>query len=424
VRREVLDARRVVVSSCLALGVVCFSHPTLAGKDDAYCPVTFKNTFSRVKPIDFDTGWVALDPDKHPQRPGVGVRFQFYASSAVISTEMSGDAVLSKTSNQSDLELMWKPWSGGGTIDLDMGFEVSGQLAYNFGLLGKGIVELPVPPQLDILRIEQTEMFTPYLLEGDGESKVALSHAYADMLLVTVDIMDLIPMPIPGLSGGVSLYLGGSLEASVDGQRIVTAPSGDLDPIVHEHRTDIGYWPDQGLDSETGVAYYEAEFHLKNQLELTTEIFVQIPFLNQIKFDKIKLPIPLSNQASVEKSQYQSLEFDLSQVITGEGEGEGEGEFWGEGEGGGDIPRRTISQSSDGCSSAAVGRPLEDFNRVAGAGDVDGDVSLLDRLTGFPQEFDGAGVVEPPAVRILGGYGLTVHEDLALVGHALLHSAA
>jgi hypothetical protein len=193
-----------------------------------------------------------------------------------------------------------------------VGVLLAGKFAWNLGIFGSGISDLPLVPNFDFLFYD-LQHFTPFLLDGAPEDPVTASEVIEEAELYTLDIVEVLTgVNIPGLGGGIIIYAGGEAAATLSGRRMVTTPDGAGETIVHEAEGQVGEWPGGPTGSESGQAAYEADIALTGTLDLTPTAFLEIPFFGTWEIIDVTIPIELVNLQAVWEFDAQALSFDSS----------------------------------------------------------------------------------------------------------------
>jgi hypothetical protein len=275
----------------------------------ATCPVEFERSYAMFDQFEYDTGWLGLDPIANPDDLGIGMRI-FVHGAGEVRTFLPGQARL--TDGEQHLELTWEGDEGQGELELDVGVLMAGKFAYNLGLFGSGITDLPLVPNFDFLFYD-LQHFTPFLLDGAAEDPVTASEIIEEAEIYTLDIVEVLTgVNIPGLGGGIIIYAGGDVSATLSGTRMTTTPDGVQETIVHEAEGQVGAWPGGPTGSESGQAVYEADIALTGTIDLTPTAFLEIPFFGTWEIIDVTIPIELVNLQTVWEYDPQPLSFDTS----------------------------------------------------------------------------------------------------------------
>jgi hypothetical protein len=246
--------------------------------------VSFEHLIEPMKGASYDTGW-------QPAGAPVQVRFTVTARSR-LGAKLRGKARLS-----GELELLYRGDPGGGTLELDVGYELAAKLKINkFPIDWEG--SLPYLPNADY-RFADTDSFTPFVLEGSSEKPRVEDVAAKKSLWST---------PIPGLNiplvggGTVSVKVGGKLIAELDGRAIRTTPKGGT-AIRHTREGQTLAWPGQGSHHE-GSASYDGTLRLSGDLVISPAVEVSAP---SIKWSYTLAEFPIT--IGIEKLAKTTLDF-------------------------------------------------------------------------------------------------------------------
>jgi hypothetical protein len=273
---------RAVAAAAVAAAAAAVQWPSVAraapGGPWASAPndVTFAGALELFDAVSFDTGW-------QPAASPVQVRFSINLGSGFTCT-MDGTSDLGWPA---PLDLSFTPIAGTGELVMDVGMEVHS--LYRFVLaVGAGTWtwegEIPYLPNFDY-RFADTEGFDPFLLPGAAPAGVTASDTIPDELLYMYDITDAI-VPIPGIGGGVALYAGGQLDATLAGVDIDVAP--EVVTTEGEHVLPAVPGEDPALVRD---AVWEGTLTLAGTLTLTPTIYVE---LLGSTWDVASFPIPLA----------------------------------------------------------------------------------------------------------------------------------
>jgi len=235
-------------------------------------PVTFAGALDLFDAISFDSGW-------QPAGSAVQVRFEVFLGSGFTCT-MDGTALLTWPP---PLDLAFDPTPGSGELVMDVGLEVHS--LYHFDL-GGGVVwegELPYLPNFDY-RFAGVSGLDPFLLPGASPASATVTDTIPDTLLYMFDLTDAL-VPIPGIGGGVALYAGGQLDATLSGNDIRVDP--EIVTTEGEHVFPAVPGADPALLRD---AIWEGQLLLAGTLTLTPAIYVEL--LGTI-YDVAAFPIPL-----------------------------------------------------------------------------------------------------------------------------------
>jgi hypothetical protein len=328
----------VLASLLVAVAVRADEEPA-----SATCPVEFERSYAMFDQFEYDTGWLGLDPIANPDDLGIGMRL-FVHGAGEVKTFLPGQARL--TDGAPNLALTFEGDEGQGELELDVGVLMAGKFAYNLGIFGSGITDLPLVPNFDFLFYD-LQAFTPFLLDGAPEDPVTASEVIEEAELYTLDIIEvLIGVSIPGLGGGIVIYAGGDVSATLSGTRMTTTPDGVQEAIVHEAEGQVGAWPDGGGEEETGAAVYEADIALTGTLDLTPTAFLEIPLFGTWEIVDITIPIELVNLQTVWEYDPAPLSFDTSDFGGAPGDADSP-------EDGG--PEAGAGSDNGGCGCSATG---------------------------------------------------------------------
>ncbi len=287
----------------LVLMLIVATQVSSVAAEETPCPVEFKHKQNLFQNFSFDTGWV---PD--PNAP-IRVRFYFHAGGGVDAT-LKGNGFMSWPER---FGLTYVGQEQGGEFVIDMGVDMSADLAWDLPLIGSGQAPLPIVPQFDLI-FDDTAVFTPFLLEGSPDSP---AHAQDDIQETELAFIDLVPIitggtPVPGFKAGLKIMAGGEFEGDLSGDQIATTP-GRGEEVVQTMEEEIVDWPDNGEILQQGEAVYDATAHLKGTIVITPGISVEIgepPFFNW-NMAPVNIPVPIVNRDFQWTFAPETIEFEV-----------------------------------------------------------------------------------------------------------------
>ncbi|MCP4678815.1 MAG: hypothetical protein GY854_25675 [Deltaproteobacteria bacterium] len=271
--------------------------------EETSCPVEFKHKQALFQDFSFDTGWV---PD--PNAP-IRVRFYFHAGGGVDAT-LTGDAFMSWPER---FGLTYIGHEQGGEFVMDMGVDMSADIAWDLPLIGSGQAPLPIVPQFDLI-FDDTAVFTPFLLEGSEDSPVRAEDEIQKTQLAFIDLVPIITggTPVPGFKAGLKIFAGGEFKGDLSGDQIATTPLRG-EEVVQTIEEEIVDWPDDGEIEQQGEAVYDATAHLKATIVITPGISVVIgePPIFNWNMAPIDIPVPIVNRDFHWRFAPETVEFQV-----------------------------------------------------------------------------------------------------------------
>ena len=195
-----------------------------------------KNLFAD---IDFDTGWV---PGSSP----IQVRFAIHIGTGW-TAQAAGKGDLSWPE---PLTFQMIGNNQAGSLEMNLGVEMLAKLRLCIPLPNCDTLnwegDVPYIPNFDY-RFYDRALFTPFLLPGANPASAVATDSIDAVTLFQVDLLSLIGVSIPGVSGGFELNAGGTITSTLTGVRFdVLDGSGNvLGTIAHDPGAFILALPDQ-----------------------------------------------------------------------------------------------------------------------------------------------------------------------------------
>ena len=167
-----------------------------------------KNLFSDV---DFDTGWV-------PASSPIQVRFAIHIGTGW-TAQAGGKGDLSWPE---PLTFQMVGSNQAGSFSMNLGVEMLAKLRVCIPLPNCDTLDwegdVPYIPNFDY-RLHGETLFTPFLLPGSSPDSAKVSDTIDPVTLFQIDLLNLIGISIPGVSGGFELKAGGTVTSTLTGVR-------------------------------------------------------------------------------------------------------------------------------------------------------------------------------------------------------------
>lgn len=286
---------------------VAVSQAALAAPKFEAGPAAVKLNASKqaFQSLGFDTGWA-------PSSGPIQVRFKGDVGGG-ITMEAPGT-----------IHLGWSParqlWptslTNSGKFSMNLGVEVSAQMKVDVKVPPVGPSynyegDIPYAPNFDV-RFADLKNFTPYLLSGSTPVTSLLHDDIPAKALASIPLTQAI-LPIPGVSGTLDFKLGGVLDATLKGKRLIF-PSGDI-------TTSMGVlnW---FLPTDARIlssVRYEAELIYKLKLNLQPAVTLHVG-PGSWTLASFTLPVDVPQRTETWVTNTQNLSFDLPKLdVSGAG---------------------------------------------------------------------------------------------------------
>jgi MYXO-CTERM domain-containing protein len=229
-------------------------------------PVTYAGDQNLFDDFGFDTGWV-------PAGSPIQVHFALSTGSGWSAT-LSGHGHLGWP-EPVGLQMLGDP--GGGLFHMNVGVQLVARLRVHLELPTGGSIDwegdVPYVPNFDF-RFAADATFTPFLLPGGNPTVVTLTDTIDPVTLFQVDLTNLIGVSIPGVSGGFELQAGGTLTASLRGERFdVEDAAGAVLGAIDQYGATALLAPPQETHL-TAWPRYRATLHPTGTLNLVPAVYV------------------------------------------------------------------------------------------------------------------------------------------------------
>jgi len=270
---------------CVALLVLL-----VAGSAAAYNstpqPVIYTGEKNLVSAVDFDTDWV-------PANSPIQVRFILNIGTGW-TVQAGGNGDLSWPEPLT-LRMIGSPDAG--SLSMSIGVELSTLL--------RVCIEPPncdtlywegnVGPNFDY-RLAGETLFTPFLLPGATPESAVVADSIAPATLFQVDLLSLIGVTIPGVSGGFELKAGGDVTATLTGVQfhIEDGSSTVLGSIEHEPGALILATPEQ--PHRDAWPNWHANLNAAGTIKLQPAVYVAFSG-NEWSLPLFTIPLDLINVA-------------------------------------------------------------------------------------------------------------------------------
>ncbi|MBI5481745.1 MAG: hypothetical protein HY906_23010 [Deltaproteobacteria bacterium] len=253
---------------CIWLALVVL---LVAGRAAAYSskpqPVVYTGEQNLFSNVDFDTDWV-------PAGSPIQVRFVLHLGSGW-TAQAGGKGDLSWPEPLT-LRMIGNPDAG--SLLMSIGIEVSARLRVCVPLPNCNTIawegNVPYVPNFDY-RLAGEAIFTPFLLPGATPGSAVVTDTIAPVTLFQIDLLNLIGIDIPGVSGGFELKAGGDVTATLTGVRfdVEDGAGGVLGTIEHEPGALILAMPDR--PHRDAWPNWHANLNAVGTLDLQPAVYVE-----------------------------------------------------------------------------------------------------------------------------------------------------
>jgi MYXO-CTERM domain-containing protein len=244
----------------------------LAGRAAAYSskpvPVIYSGDMNVFAPIDFVTGWV-------PANSPIQVYFGLHIGTGW-TAQAAGKADLSWPEPLS-LRMVGNPDAG--SLQMSIGIEVLAKLRVCIPLPNCDTInwvgDVPYVPNFDY-RLSGETLFTPFLLPGAQPASATVTDSIDPVTLFRIDLLNLIGVSIPGVSGGFELKAGGHVTATLTGVRfdVEDGVGGVLGIIEHDPGALILAMPEH--PHRDAWPNWHANLNAAGTLDLQPAVYVEL----------------------------------------------------------------------------------------------------------------------------------------------------
>lgn len=261
--------------------LVCASSAASERYEAAPAAVPLAHSHELFRAWSIDTGW-------QPASGPVQVRLMGDLGGG-LNASAPGQAHLSWP--ERELRVEGEPMEG--SLSMNMGVELHVYMRLDLEI-APGVSfawEGPIPavPQFDY-RLAGTSAFTPYLLPDAQSPSVVVSDAIQRTEIFSVPLTSAI-IPIPGIEGTLDVLVGGSMDVSMWGRRLVL-PTGEIAGTG----AFVGWSLPSAPELETRVSY-EADMEYRPALELVPEVVLHV---GPVGWTLASFPIPVELPALTE----------------------------------------------------------------------------------------------------------------------------
>jgi MYXO-CTERM domain-containing protein len=267
-------------------------------------PVIYTGEKNLFSDIDFDTGWV-------PASSPIQVRFAIHVGTGwTVQAGGKGDL-----SWPEPLTFQMVGSNQAGSLEMNLGIEMLAKLRVCIPLPNCGTLDwegdVPYIPNFDYRFYDQA-IFTPFLLPGANPASAVAADTIDPVTLFQIDLLSLIGISIPGVSGGFELKAGGTITSTLTGERfdledglgavfgtIATDPGSYILPLPDPPHRDA--WPNWHADlNAVGTLNLQPAVYIEfNGSEYSLALFtlpldiVNIDFPWDFGTKKMTFPLPV-----------------------------------------------------------------------------------------------------------------------------------
>jgi hypothetical protein len=228
-------------------------------------PVAYEGTLDLFSDFAYDTGWI-------PEGSPVQVRFALLAGSGW-QARLAGQAVLSWP-EALELRMVGDPL--GGSLAMDLGVEIIARLRLQLDTPAGPIAwegDIPYVPTFDLRFVDQTT-FDPFLLAKSDPATARVEDTVPQQTLLSVDLTDVI-IPVPGISGSISLMVGGTVAGALRGTSVDVDRDGEPAGQITEEQAALLLAPTQAPRLELAESYH-AELTGQGALLLSPAVTIDV----------------------------------------------------------------------------------------------------------------------------------------------------
>jgi MYXO-CTERM domain-containing protein len=273
---------------CVTLAVLLLgAHAAIAAPYSSKPqPVVYTGEKNLFSDVDFDTGWV-------PANSPIQVHFAIHIGTGW-TAQAGGKGELSWPE---PLSFSMVGNNQAGSLSMSLGVEMLARLRVCIPTPNCDTLhwegDVPYIPNFDY-RLHGETLFTPFLLPGATPATAVVSDSIAPVTLFQIDLLNLIGISIPGVSGGFELKAGGDVTATLTGVRfdVEDGVGGVLGTIEHDPGAFILALPEQ--PHREAWPNWHANLNAVGTLDLQPAVYIEFGG-NEYSLALFTLPLDIIN---------------------------------------------------------------------------------------------------------------------------------